>query len=45
MEHDEYLDEDELKRIKEQQEYERNLLKGKSLIDRKRLLSELEAQK
>ena len=42
---DEDLDEDELKRIKEQQEYERNLLKGKSLIDRKRLLFELEAQK
>jgi hypothetical protein len=38
-------DDEENKRRKEQREMEMNMLKGKSLIDRKRLLNELEAQK
>ena len=44
MEESEEEDE-ENKQIKDQRERESNMLRGKSLIERKRLLNELEAQK
>ena len=38
-------DDEDNKRIRDQRERDKNMLKGKSLIERKRLLNELEAQK